>query len=341
MTDAVRERDPFEARFVRLASGLLRAFNDAGVLAAADVHVARRLGVLGGETDEAVLLAVALAVRGPRLGHVHVDLERIRDTAAVDAEDPIDLAGLPWPEPAPWIAAVAASALVAAGPDATRPLRLEGSWLYLDRYWAEEVHVARRLRELAGEPVAGTDAALLRDGIARLFGGADAAQDRQALAAATAVTRRFAVVAGGPGTGKTTTVARIVALICEQAAAAGQPFPLIALAAPTGKAAARLEEAVRDEAVDLDVGAAVRERLLELPAFTIHRLLGWRPGERQPVSPRPQPAPAPRRRHRRRNLDGVAVADGAPDRGAANRSAPDPGRRSRTAGLDRGGRGAR
>jgi exodeoxyribonuclease V alpha subunit len=274
----VRERDPFEARFVRLASGPLRDFNEAGVLAAADVHVARRLAGLAGESDEAVLLAVALAVRGPRLGHVHVDLERIRDTAAVDAEEPVDLAQLPWPEPAPWIAAVAASPLVATAPDDARPLRLEGSWLYLDRYWAEEVQVARRLREMAGEPVPGTDAGLLGDGIARLFGGADASDDRQALAAATAVARRFAVVAGGPGTGKTTTVARIVALICEQAAAAGQPFPLIALAAPTGKAAARLEEAVRDEAARLDVGPAVREHLLELPASTIHRLLGWRPG---------------------------------------------------------------
>jgi exodeoxyribonuclease V alpha subunit len=278
VTDAVRERDPFEARFVALASGPLRDFNEAGVLAAADVHVARRLAALAGESDEAVLLAVALAVRGPRLGHVHVDLDQIRDTAAVDAEEPVDLAQLPWPDPAPWIAAVAASPLVATRPDDTRPLRLEGSWLYLDRYWAEEVQVARTLRAMAGEPVPGTDAARLGDGIARLFGGADATDDRQALAAATAVTRRFAVVAGGPGTGKTTTVARIVALICEQATAAGQPFPLIALAAPTGKAAARLEEAVRDEAARLDVGPAVREHLLELPASTIHRLLGWRPG---------------------------------------------------------------
>ena len=77
-----RERDPFEARFARHASGLLRQFNEAGVVAAADVHVARWLARLGGESDETVLLAVALAVRGPRLGHVHVDLAQIRDNAA-------------------------------------------------------------------------------------------------------------------------------------------------------------------------------------------------------------------------------------------------------------------
>lgn len=305
MTDAVRERDPFEARFVRRASGLLREFNDAGVLDAADVHVARRLGRLAGEQDEAVLLAAALAVRGPRLGHVHVDLARIRDTAAVDAEEPVDLADLAWPDPVTWIERVGASPLVAAA-DAVAPLRLAGSWLYLDRYWAEEVQVAQALRRLGAEPAAGVDEAVLADGLARLSpAGAEeladgparlspagaqeladgparlapaGADDRQALACAAAVRRRFAVVAGGPGTGKTTTVARIVALLGEQAAASGVPFPLVALAAPTGKAAARLEEAVRAEAMRLDVGEDVREQLLRLSASTIHRLLGWRPG---------------------------------------------------------------
>ena len=86
--------------------------------------------------------------------------------------------------------------------------------------------------------------------------------------------RRFAVVAGGPGTGKTTTVARIVALLAEQAGA----MPLVALAAPTGKAAARLEEAVHAEARTLDVAPSIRDGLLNLSASTLHRLLGWRPG---------------------------------------------------------------
>ena len=275
-----RERDPFAARFALHASGLLREFNEAGVVDAADVHVARELARLAGEDDETVLLALALAVRGPRLGHVHVDLERIRDTAAVDAEEPIDLAALDWPEPRAWIARVSASPLVATGdrPVAgeVRPLRLVGSWLYLDRYWAEEVGVARSLRAMAADPVSGVDTELLADGLSRLFGAE--ASGRQSQAAASAVTHRWSVVAGGPGTGKTTTVARIVALICEQAAAAGAAFPLVALAAPTGKAAARLQESVHAEAVKLDVAPEVRDQLLTLRASTIHRLLGWRPG---------------------------------------------------------------
>ncbi len=276
-----RERDPFDARFAAQASGLLRQFNEAAVVDAADVHVARELGRLGDESDDTVLLAVALAVRGPRLGHVHVDLARIRDTAAVDAEEPIDLAALDWPEPRAWIARVSSSPLVTAGDDPVapgdvRPLRLVGSWLYLDRYWAEEVGLARSLRTMAAAARPGVDPELLADGLSRLFG--PEASGRQSQAAATAVTHRWSVVAGGPGTGKTTTVARIVALICEQAAAAGGAVPLVALAAPTGKAAARLQESVHAEAITLDVAPEVRDQLLALRASTIHRLLGWRPG---------------------------------------------------------------
>ena len=113
------------------------------------------------------------------------------------------------------------------------------------------------------------DESALADGLARLFD----ANNLQRVAAEAAVRRRFAVVAGGPGTGKTTTVARIVALLAEQS----ESSPLVALAAPTGKAAARLEEAVHAEAATLDVTSSVRETLLSLNASTLHRLLGWRP----------------------------------------------------------------
>jgi len=271
------ELDPFEARIAAGASGLLRAFNRAGVLSTADVHVARRLGRLGSEREEAVLLAVALAVRAPRLGHVHVDLESIRDTAAVESENPVDLEALPWPVVGGWLESVAASPLVAdaTSADRTRPLRLEGAWLYLDRYWSEEVAVADALRAMRDAPPADVDEPALSDGLTRLFG--DEADGDQARAATEAVRRRFAVVAGGPGTGKTTTVARIVALLCEQSP---ERPPLIALAAPTGKASARLQEAVHEEAARLDVSDTVRAQLRALSATTIHRLLGYRPGSR-------------------------------------------------------------
>ena len=101
--------------------------------------------------------------------------------------------------------------------------------------------------------------------------------DLQRLAAASAVLRGTSIIAGGPGTGKTTTVARVLALIDEQASAAGLRPPLIALAAPTGKAAARLEEAVKQEAQRLPISAEQRGRLLGLQGQTLHRLLGWSP----------------------------------------------------------------
>ena len=270
---AVDERDRFDVRLARGASGLLLEFNDAGVLAAADVHVASRLAGLVSEEDDSVVLAAALAVRAPRIGHVFVDLERIHETATVDVDDPIDLATLPWPEPSGWVARVAASGLV--GTDL--PLQLVGSALYLDRYWREEQQVAADLEALAGAPDGTVRMDILADGITRLFAGENP-DVRQKQAAAAAVLRRLAVVAGGPGTGKTTTVARIVALLEEQALAAGLAPPLVALAAPTGKAAARLAEAVHEEATRLDVDEAIRTRLLELDASTLHRLLGWKPG---------------------------------------------------------------
>jgi exodeoxyribonuclease V alpha subunit len=323
--------DPLDVRLAAAApAGLLREFNEIGLLVAADVHVARRLTTLAGETDDAVALAVAMAVRGPRLGHVFVDLATIRDTAAVDAEEPVDLSALAWPDPDDWIARVSRSPLTAVGEGdgpADRPLRLVGSALYLDRYWREERRLAADLRAFRASPAAGIDDALLVAGLARLFDEARAedagppaavaaaappatapsspAADPPPAAAASsppdsaappaaeaptraaaapspatqrdaaeaAVRRRFAVIAGGPGTGKTTTVAAIVALLAEQGG-----DPLIALAAPTGKAAARLEEAVHEQARKLPLDDAVRDTLLGLTASTLHRLLGWRPG---------------------------------------------------------------
>ncbi len=268
----------FDARRATSATGLLRAFNEVGLLSAADVHVAARLAELAGEDGDAVRLAAALAVRGPRIGHVFVDLATIRDTAIVESDEPIDVPALPWPDAAQWMWALEASPLVAVGEEDSRPgrpLRLLGTRLYLDRYWREERSVAGDLIALAGEGMEVSETEL-EAGLQRLFGG-DADQ-RQREAAAAAVRRRFAVVAGGPGTGKTTTVARIVALLAEQAAARGERPPLIALAAPTGKAAARLQEAVHDETARMPVGDATRTLLMGLRAGTVHRLLGWRPG---------------------------------------------------------------
>jgi exodeoxyribonuclease V alpha subunit len=264
--------EPFDVGVAVGAAGLLRTFNEAGVLSAADVHVARRIGRLCGEDAEPALLAAAFAARAPRLAHVCTDLATVPERVSVDTDLPVDVTALPWPEG--WVAAVAASPLVADG----GPLHLVGSRLYLDRYWREEGQVAADLRARGQAEAAGVDRGVLAAGLSRLF--TSEPPDYQRLAAATAVLHRFTVVAGGPGTGKTTTVARVLALLHEQTVGAGQRPPLVALTAPTGKAAARLEEAVHEEARRLPVTAEAREWLLGLSAVTLHRLLGWQPGNR-------------------------------------------------------------
>ena len=259
--------DPNDARLAHRAEGLLRWFNQAGVLDAAEVHIARRLGTLGAVDDEVVLLAAALAARAPRLGHVCVDLATIAETAGTEEGEAVP--GLPWPAPEAWLAAVSASPLVGAG----RPLQLHGTLCYLDRLHAAECRVAAALLERAGTPAGAVDEGALVAGLDRLFPTDDGGDDLPRRVAETAVRRRLAVIAGGPGTGKTTTVARILALLEHQARAGGGRPPLVALAAPTGKAAARLQEAVRGADVDPPLaGSADR-----WTASTLHRLLGTRP----------------------------------------------------------------
>lgn len=264
-------------------TGLLRTFNEAGVLSAADVHVALRLGRLGREPAEQVLFAAALAVRAVRSGSVCLELHRMREIG-VDADETwdagIDPATLPWPDIAAVVAALRVSPLVCGGPAGPlRPLRLvesqgpgdSGPLLYLDRYYRQEQTIRRVLTERsAHHPVA--DPRIVRRELDRLFdASAAAAPDRQRLAAALAATHWTTVVAGGPGTGKTHTIARIIALLAAHRKAEPKlPALRIALAAPTGKAAARLQEAVREQADSLG--------LPELTAATLHRLLGWQRG---------------------------------------------------------------
>ncbi|HUC36493.1 MAG TPA: exodeoxyribonuclease V subunit alpha [Acidimicrobiales bacterium] len=257
---------------------LLGSFNRAGVLAPSDIHVAVRLVRLAGETDGSVALGAAFAVRAPRVGHVYVDLSTVRATASAGEEDEAVVETLAWPDPERWIEKMAASRIVSTSPGSEegRPLVLEGPALYLDRLWRDEIAVADDIAARTSSEPGDTEPVRAAEALARLFPGDRSAEQRRA--AATAVLRRLAVIAGGPGTGKTTTVARMLAALFEQAAAAGTRPPLVALAAPTGKAAARLAEAVRAEASGLEIDASLRRDLEALDASTVHRLLGFRPG---------------------------------------------------------------
>jgi exodeoxyribonuclease V alpha subunit len=280
----------------------LRSFREQGVLGSLEVHVVDHLGALVEENDPEVLLALALAVRAPTRGHICVDLGDV-DALPVLAEDDacVGPEQLPWPgDASDWIARVARSPLVRS-PDAadrTPPFVLDGSLLYSDRYFSYQEQLARVLRERVESQRTPRDRQLLQRGLGALFdpvveGDAAQALDRQKLGAAMAMLRGLTVISGGPGTGKTYTIRTLLTLLWAQWAVDHDPDtevlgPRVALAAPTGKAAARMEESLgiglddflaRADAV-LPPGRTpeqLRAFLTGLEPSTIHRLLGWRP----------------------------------------------------------------
>lgn len=224
------------------ATGLLADFNRAGALSWADVHPAQQLCHLFGEKDQRVQLALALTVRALRSGSICLEWDRIRNLDL--AEEAAVIPDAWWPEENGWTTALRASPAVTVGdgPNGGRPLRLVDGALYLERHFADQESVQRALlARLTTAPTAGVP-------------------EGQDAAVALALTSPVTVVAGGPGVGKTYTIRRIITRLREE-----QPDALVALAAPTGKAAARMTESLGDGS---------------LTALTLHALLGWKPGSR-------------------------------------------------------------
>ncbi len=159
---------------------------------------------------------------------------------------------------------------VVGNPGDVKPLIIDGAGrLYLFRYWQYEKRLAENIKARLNY-IKNIDTCLLKQGIGRLFSSKDDIE--QCIVSITTILSKFCVISGGPGTGKTSTVIKILALLLEQADAAGQTLK-IALAAPTGKAAARLKESVRNSRLSLDCSERIREMIPE-ESFTIHRLLG-------------------------------------------------------------------
>ncbi|MCD6638540.1 MAG: exodeoxyribonuclease V subunit alpha [Nocardioides sp.] len=260
MTELFEAVDAADRDLALRAGGLLGQFNSAGVLTAADVHVARAVGLVAGEHDETVLLAAALACRAVRGGAVCLDLQTLDRDVAPD---------LPWPEAESWRAAIAASRRVEQG-----VLRHEQGaghdLVYLDRYHEQETQILHDLTARAGSTPP-HDAALMAATLDRVFAKPGYAEQRAACLSAAG--QWTTVITGGPGTGKTTAVAGLLVALHEQYAAQGQPVR-IALTAPTGRAAARLQESLRQARLDPDD----HDRLSGVEAMTIHRLLRLDPG---------------------------------------------------------------
>ncbi len=232
-----------------------------------------------GPHDPDVLLALALAVRGPRKGHVGVDLLTVAKTVDDDRVVPYSdepVVALDWPPDAQaWQAKVLTAAMVGP-PEGRTPfvkqaLRNGHTLVMTRRMWNEQAVLAERLRALAvpvGDPL---PEQAVEAGLAALGVTGEAAK-----AVRTALARRLTVVTGGPGTGKTFSIKRLLALLLENDAGT-RPIHIV-LAAPTGKAAVRMAEAIQEQLSELHgISDRTRERLTQLAPRTLHKLLGVHP----------------------------------------------------------------
>ena len=273
---------------------LLDALLRCGAIRTVDHALAISLRRLDPQTSDLVLSAAALAAAAVAHGHSQLPLARAAELLPEASED---TAVPELPSLQTWLDALRESrwvACTAADAQAERVLVLEGDRLALRRYWRYELRLAAALQAIADDTdgrwgddasqvaVPQSDAAAWRESrLSQLFpalhGDAD---DAQAAAARAALAHRVLLLTGGPGTGKTTTVARLLVLAVEAALRRGEPPPRIALAAPTGKAAARLGESLRTSLETLqrdgDIDAAVAASI-PATAATVHRLLGTIP----------------------------------------------------------------
>lgn len=238
-----------------------------------DRRFARFIAELSRNDDPALIIGAQLVSALTRRGDICVDIAAVagaRLAEVLPVEDAAEDEDI-LPEQGEWLSALQGSDVVGI-PGEYKPLILDAGRLYLYRYWEYERNLAENILIRLRTGPEDLDLILLREGLDRLFPEAGNEVDWQRVAAVVAILRRFCVISGGPGTGKTTTVIKILVLLLEQARARGRPLS-IALTAPTGKAAVRLTDAIMEAREVLATDEAIRESIPS-ESFTIHRLLG-------------------------------------------------------------------
>jgi exodeoxyribonuclease V alpha subunit len=236
-----------------------------------DIQFAQSIARICKSENPYLILGAALASYEVSQGHICANLPSICERPFVIDEDREPIA---WPSLTTWVDALKSSSAVSTAGD-PRPLYLdEKNRLYLSRYWSFQIGLVNMIKARLEQEPSAIDQSLLIDGLERLFDlqtyRSQEKTNWQAVAAIAAVYRNFSVISGGPGTGKTSAVVRILALLFEQAQAHNTAFPRVSLMAPTGKAAGRLEESIERAKLKLKCRSEIADAIPH-SASTIHR----------------------------------------------------------------------
>ncbi|UCD82189.1 MAG: AAA family ATPase, partial [Desulfobacterales bacterium] len=247
---------------------LIKTLHRKKIFSWMDIHFAQFIAQFCPDNNPEVFLAAALVSRAVQNGDICLDLNKSAETIIFEKEN--GQAALICPKIDRWVEKL--SGCPAAGmPGEKRPLVLDShNRLYLYRYWEYEKTLAELIHKRVHDRVSDLDIDRLINSMSVHF-SEDMGEsiNWQKIAAATTVLKKFSVITGGPGTGKTYTITKILALLLEQSSVDELK---ICLAAPTGKAAARLQDSIRQTTQTLNCNAQIKNAI---PAAvqTIHRLL--------------------------------------------------------------------
>ena len=246
---------------------------ESGYLSKIDVHFGKFITALDKNDNPDIFIAAALASRATSDGDGFLDLNSI--TRKPILSNTIGVERFKSPQLSEWLNTLNQSRVVGR-PGEFRPLILdEKNRLYLYRYWDYENILSRTIKSRIKEDIQGIDKSILKDSLNRLFPNNGTNEFNWfKVAGVIAAFKKLCVITGGPGTGKTFTTAKILALLLELS----QKDKLnILLAAPTGKAAARIGESIKASKKALNCSDDIIDAIPS-EAYTIHRMLKTIPG---------------------------------------------------------------